>query len=694
MKKKLMSLLVVFTLVFASLAGVYVPKTSSAAETAVTYEKKSVSAFLFAADKQKTLDVYFRSDLPEVPYVDLVDYLSVLTVNKITENGSNGIVNVENNGGTLTVDTIKDTISSENYEKFSNMDTDKEGTSDDNMPLQDVTATLPAFSLKIDFSKYGIDLIERDGKAYFPLPTLNDFYISFYRGCLYAEGKLYFYNSKDDMGNDPTYFEDVKKSLITRMENSADFQKYYYNEFCFCIDNVYGRPSKAKIATSIAEKGLDKTLDTYDTVTPIIKAKLQSTNRFDNALGMIALEAYFDDGGHTQLGCGYLLDGLQNYPDTDFGKAMKAFIGGINPEDPFQKTIVNGLAAMGTIGVYSEELKTAKNTALSKYKLLKEWDTGHALYVKGDTAMFCFDSFIKESMYAFKEALDISKKKGIKKFVIDLGTNGGGLTVSAYFMLVIMNNSVNNAHENQFTVHNRNVITESVEESIEQFDLNLDGKFDDADKDVRYDFQFAILTSCKSFSSANILPCLSTELGIPVVGERSGGGTCMETLPRLSDFVLNFMSGPSTFLYSDGKTDMDQGAPLSAELVKVNEEGTKDYSAMYDINVLNKTLDSLKSPNTMTVKAGTKTVKALKLKKANVTIKNAIKVKKAKGAVTYTCKSSSVKTVSVSKKGVITLKKGTYKKGTVIKVKVLVKAEGDVKFAPAAKTVTVRIKIK
>ena len=118
MKKKLMSLLLVFSLVFASFTSLNVPVISLAAESAVTYEKKSVPAFLFAMDKQKTLDVYFRSDLPEVPYVDLVDYLSVLTVNKITESGSNGIVNVENNGETLTVDTIKDTISSENYEKL------------------------------------------------------------------------------------------------------------------------------------------------------------------------------------------------------------------------------------------------------------------------------------------------------------------------------------------------------------------------------------------------------------------------------------------------------------------------------------------------------------------------------------------------------------------------------------------------
>lgn len=95
----------------------------------------------------------------------------------------------------------------------------------------------------------------------------------------------------------------------------------------------------------------------------------------------------------------------------------------------------------------------------------------------------------------------------------------------------------------------------------------------------------------------------------------------------------------------------------------------------------------------MKVKPAAKTVTASKLKKSNVKIKNAITVKKNQGSVTYK-KISGSKYLSISKKGIITVKKGNYKKGTVLKIKVKVTANGNSKYKKESVNVTVKVKIK
>lgn len=101
----------------------------------------------------------------------------------------------------------------------------------------------------------------------------------------------------------------------------------------------------------------------------------------------------------------------------------------------------------------------------------------------------------------------------------------------------------------------------------------------------------------------------------------------------------------------------------------------------------------VKKKQPMTVGTFTKTVKASKLKKTKVTVKNAITVKKNQGAVSYS-KSGGSKYLSISKNGVITVKKGKYKKDTVLSIKVKVTAAGNSNYKSGSKTVTVKIKVK
>ena len=105
-------------------------------------------------------------------------------------------------------------------------------------------------------------------------------------------------------------------------------------------------------------------------------------------------------------------------------------------------------------------------------------------------------------------------------------------------------------------------------------------------------------------------------------------------------------------------------------------------------------VESSLQPQPMTVKAKTVTASA---KKALTIKKNkAFSVKNAKGKVTFYKLSGNDK-ISVTKKGVVKVKKGL-EEGKTYKVKVLVVAAGGkikgIKYAPGMKTVTLKIKIK
>ena len=102
-----------------------------------------------------------------------------------------------------------------------------------------------------------------------------------------------------------------------------------------------------------------------------------------------------------------------------------------------------------------------------------------------------------------------------------------------------------------------------------------------------------------------------------------------------------------------------------------------------------------KPANPMTVTAKNKTYKAAALKKKARTYK-ALTVKKAKGTVkykvTYKNKKSKKALIFYKKTGKIKVKKGT-KKGTY-KVTIKITASGTVDYKPAAKTKTIKVKVK
>ena len=106
----------------------------------------------------------------------------------------------------------------------------------------------------------------------------------------------------------------------------------------------------------------------------------------------------------------------------------------------------------------------------------------------------------------------------VKNFVIDIAANGGG---SSDIVMLITSLLCNKSD-----LYYDNVLTGQHIKSSYDVDRNLDGKFDEKDAEVKYHLNFGLLVSNYSFSCADLLPALLKDYGIPLFGQRSGGGAC------------------------------------------------------------------------------------------------------------------------------------------------------------------------
>lgn len=117
------------------------------------------------------------------------------------------------------------------------------------------------------------------------------------------------------------------------------------------MDTLYGKPYKSKMSASINELGLDKTLDTYNDETRMVKELLLSDSKIDYMAGLSIMQGYFFDGGHTALNYESNLYGS----DTVLGKAWADFM-----TDPENEQIVKRIFALNMNGdniIYEFRLK-------------------------------------------------------------------------------------------------------------------------------------------------------------------------------------------------------------------------------------------------------------------------------------------------------------------------------------------------
>lgn len=587
MKKLLSSVSV--TLVLVMLLSVAAPMTASATGDGIT--AKDLTAHIYNMEDTETMQCLFKSSMPDMAFISTVDFLKHIYVDEPSESkNADGTYTITNPKGTMVIDPQHDTLHFDYFEDFVTAKVNVEGT-EMNVPYIKEYAPVSegeTNGLDLDLSPYKIDIIEYDGKTYFPVSSIGLIVSETYNTAVYCNDEIYFVHSSDIvMGN--CYFQN--SAPYNTLKRSKDLVELNYNDLCFAFDKLYGRPGQAEIASVIAEKGFDKALDEYNDDTRRAKELLLSESTVDYIIGTAYLGEVFYDGGHTAINYPAVLAFLT--PGNVVNDELNRLIDSENFRDRQAVNYVISTLNSSQRGANMAEFRSGK---YEKYQLVKSWDDKSAakLYIEGDTAVFAFDSFINEAVYHFKWSLDYAKEKGIKRFVIDLSCNSGGnAAVVMYIMAMITNKD-----KDSYTISYRKTqtLTGNITRIDNDMDLNLDGEINDLDKSVYYDFEYAFITSKISYSCGNLLPCLAKDEGFPILGERSGGGACSLFIAYTPELFFYTLSSYNKFINKDNN-DVDNGAELDFDLTKqmVDDEGNKtiDYSGLYDIEDISRKIDTL-----------------------------------------------------------------------------------------------------
>ena len=445
----------------------------------------------------------------------------------------------------------------------------------------------------MDFSKYGIKL-EGDGDAlWVPLAVLQCLFSSPYAYNAYFNGKgIYMQDGMETLqpesarNLDSEYYDFMKNA---RSEEKARFD---YSVLCFYVDNCFGYPERSRLSESIAEVGLDKTLDqTIDGIhLSAIKESLLSTDMEEYVFGIFALMTAIDDGGHTTFAD---MPMLTEERKVAWAK-KKAELGLV----PSKKNALADASFNSITKVYQQAAKDNFDYVEGITYDNGEWAN---YFEKGDTALYLFTHFYcnrlswtqyedgqlsempQDTMGTFMKCLEKAKSNpNIKKFVIFLAMNNGGESGIATTMAKIISGQ---AYRHQY-----NAYTGQDEIIWYDVDLNFDGVFDEKDNEVSYPFKFAVIAGANTYSAANYLTSMAKDNGVCVLGEQSGGGACSpQPTPESEGTMFNLSARYK--LVDRNNEHVDFGIVPDVVLT-VEKDGETDYGRFLDFEEISRLIDA------------------------------------------------------------------------------------------------------
>ena len=489
---------------------------------------------------QGVVTLRFYDDMPSVAYVSISNFQSMIypgtTVQVVTT--AEGQYELISPCGTATVDTQKDTFESDHYDDFTNM----MGMVQPGM-TNDIYDALPiirwknrevvpqSVHVKLDYGKYGIDLRDDDTNVYFPFATIADLYVDGYLHEADFNGELVMVAPNGAY----SLLEGYPEFLITpilKETRTADMADFAYRNLCFTLTNLFGYPGRTLLENKgLKEKGLDQALQDYGEAGVMTRELLMSTDMYNFISGTATLSYLLDDGGHTYTDVTKIsdlsgnpefcskLDGLLKIAQDEFDSYC--------PEYQAYKDTRKAISEMAS--ALNEKRKEKFGDSVYYYKegetaycIFNSFlcdDSGWRKYYKGESPKPTLKDYPHDDLLILLDALEKAENDPeVKNFVLDIATNGGGSTDIVLFITSLLCNKSD--------IYYENTLTGQMIKSTFEVDRNLDGKFDEKDAEVSFHLNFALLISGYSFSCGNILPALLKDYGIPLLGQRSGGGSC------------------------------------------------------------------------------------------------------------------------------------------------------------------------
>lgn len=472
-----------------------------------------------------------------------------------------------------------------------------------------------------NLAKYGFKIYGGIDDAYAPLCVINQLFSGPLKNAqiLFNGKKLFQYSKTENYTTfkDSPWYADLNKRPAALVEAS-------YNLLCFAHDNLYGCPgyygfaddgngyAKADAVAAADKLSLDELLTQHD---PDTKALLKSTSYSNYLKGLAKLTFYTYGDQHASVH-------WQNF--LTFGDAQI-------------KTAIEDIELNGCSGKWKFDRKKSSksqpnslnwwrkqkgiiddNSAIKSDKVLELTEDGKTLIIRFDN--FALDTSGGWNNYyasatgnpdpdtvnlpndtialfykAFYYILHKAEYASVTTVLIDDSCNGGGAKPAMQYILYLITGKGDLYYDDVRTGGKFHEITKA--------DLNLDGVIDAKDAAYRAKFfgtrstsaenpcrglNVAILASFDSFSCGNALPCFARERGVKIIGERSGGGSCVVGVGVTADgFPYNFSSN-NRLSAQDFSKSVEGGAEVDKSLLDGNS-----YEKFYTNSVLIATLKEL-----------------------------------------------------------------------------------------------------
>ena len=637
-RRKLASIVAAFAalllcVTLAACGGQNTAASSTAASSATAdaqsaaYTEKDAPVFREALTDEK-LKLRFYDETPSIAYIGLADYYKLMlpqgsmdverkgdgTYLFTSHTGADASTNTgQGLGGTAVADPAAGTLTSPDMPAFTNMMTSVQEGMDNSyldgvafVRVSHVDYDKKAQPVTFDFAKYGIAMHADDGGVYLPLQTISAIYSDF--GYHYASynGEKVYVNSDNVYDSMSARDAEFSNPILSNQERAADLADFSYKQLRFCIDYFDAVPSRT--AETLGNHDIDATLDAMGETGKAIKDGLASTDLVEYIMACEDLGLVIGDGGHTSLS---YLSGTSLQSDEN---------------NPVFQELVNRMKDPNNIlGAYcnstTDEQAAKQQVGIERAAVRDAAYNGETYIKKGDTAVIVFDAFsandpawrdyfagkgerpnttdpiaagdykdMVDAVAIASEGLARAKEDPeVKNVVLDISNNGGGsLDVLEYIASVVCNRE---------HFQWQNTLTGQLEKEYFTVDRNLDGAFDEKDKAVDYSgLNFAVLTSCSSFSCGNLLPSVLADEGILVIGERSGGGSCAVGKYVTADGTGWQLSTWRGKLVNDAGNEIDGGIPVDVDLLErtnagQTESGFPDCSCFYDIDLLSQVMN-------------------------------------------------------------------------------------------------------
>ena len=574
------------------------------ADAEVVFTPKDIEVIHYRRDNKQSANVFYRQDrLKSVPYMKIEDYYKFLlgkTLNVSADSSSFTITAAS--GGIATIDAEKDILTSDDNELFVDTTIYRQdgvyNTYYDGAPFVRVKESKMSKAPKktvINFAQYGINLIAQGGSLYLPVATLSNIFMGpTMLTCLYDSTHLYFIDpnypdmTTSSVTADPDYVEDLHRRL-TSGDRTPEEGAFSYGELRFLIDTYYGASGRETLHDEfIKNRNLDEALSQKDRTTKICRNLLQSVDQIDYCAGVLILDDYLSDAGHTVI-----YSGLYRV---------------LNRDDELSGIVRDRIFNVGyTIGEQSAPRRAdAKYSTDLTMAQIQSGTKNNSYLRKDDTLFYRFDAFNFDlhewsAFYQKRQEMpqdcvgnlhrmleEYKNDNTVKNVVLDISTNGGGYADIVFTMLAMTTGKA--------YLHYRDVIADNVITTEYDIDLNFDGVFDEKDKSISYPFHFAVLTSARSFSCGNLLPCLAREQGVLIMGDNSGGGCCAVLDACSAEGMYVRISSQVHMLTLEGN-EVEGGADVGVSLVSRNEQGEYDFSKFYDFSLLSREMNAYYEKN-------------------------------------------------------------------------------------------------